>query len=88
MEEEVEIVVCIGSRSGSLRHVLVSGLSADQEDDLYAAVEAVYGDRLMSDYMQTCEFWATDFPIDEVRHVVESKLFEMNIGFSITENVE
>lgn len=87
MEEEV-IVVTIGSRRGGLKRVLVSGLSQDQEDDLYAAVEAVYGDRLMSDYMQTCEFWVTDFPIDEVRHLVESKLFEMTIGFSFTEKVE
>ncbi len=88
MEEAGGVVVSIGSRKGIPRHVLVTGLTHDQEDELYQAIEDVYGNLLMSDYMHTCEFWVTDFPLDEVRHVVESKLFEMNIGFSITENVE
>lgn len=86
--EEARIVVSIGSRKGKLNHVLVTGLTQDQEDELYLAVETVYADRLMSDYMHTCEFWVTDFPLDEVQCVVEAKLLEMNIGFRLTEDVE
>lgn len=87
MEEEVEIVVSLGSRKGRLRHVLVSGLSEDQEDDLYAAVEAVYADRLMSDYMLTCEFWVPDFPLEEVCIVVRAKLRKMHIPHRFEETV-
>ena len=82
MEEETGIAVSISSKKGNLRHVLVTGLSQDQEDELYVAVEAVYADRLMSDYLQTCEFWVEDFPVDELRHVIQAKLTQMDISFS------
>ena len=79
MEEENIVVISFGSRSGWSKHVHVFGLTKDQEDDLYLAVEEVYGNRLMSDFVLTCEFWVLDFSLEEVSAVVQAKLTEMHI---------
>ncbi len=87
MEEENNVVVCFGSRNGRINHVRVRGLTADQEDELFVAVEEVYRTRLMTDYLLTCEFWVPDFPLEEVCIVVRAKLREMQILQQFEESV-
>lgn len=87
MESKDYVAICFGSRSGQANHVRVRGLSEDQEDDLFRAVEKVYGSLLMSDYMQTCEFWVPDFSLEKVCLVVREKLSEMNIPHELEETV-
>lgn len=80
--DDVEVaVVCFGSRNCNAKHVLVVGLTKDQEDELYEALDVLYGERLLTDCMNTCEFWVPDFPLDEVRNAVEVKLGELSVRF-------
>lgn len=85
MEDEDEIVINFGSRNSNSKHVRVIGLTQDQEDDLFMAVEKVYCERLMTDCMYTCEFWVPDFTLEEVCRVVQLKLSEMQITYRFEE---
>lgn len=85
MEDKTEVVISFGSRNSNSRHVCVTGLTQDQEDDLFMAVEEVYRERLMTDCMLTCEFWIPEFALEEVCMVVQAKLSEMQICFSVVE---
>ena len=87
MEVESMVVVCLGSRSGQSKHVRVLGLTTDQEDNLYWAVEEVYGHQLMSDYVNTCELWVPDFSLEEVSAVIQAKLNEMHIPHKFQETI-